>query len=52
MHHNHEIKQVSKVVIQVDDVDENFSSRSSFKSSSAEEQDIVPEDQDPSRASA
>jgi hypothetical protein len=29
--------------MQVDDVDENFSSRSSFKSSSDEDQDIVPE---------
>jgi hypothetical protein len=51
MHHNQEIKQVGKVHIQVEEVDENFSSRSSFKSSS-EEQDIVPEGQDPSRASA
>jgi hypothetical protein len=51
IHHNQEIKQVGKVHIQVEEVDENFSSRSSFKSSS-EEQDIVPEGQDPSRASA
>jgi hypothetical protein len=44
------MKQV--VHMQVEEVDEYFSSCSSFKSSSLEDQDIVPEDQDPSRASA